>query len=148
MEGNEKDIRKKDKFMYRIKTTDILSNNILDKELMNMKFIETISDDFFISKFHNLYVVYSLKYKIEFSFYKDEKIYYIMIENNNLSKRIQNSKIEFIDDFLIFEKDEKIIKNHLGIKSNDDIITVGNSELHFFEGKIDSLYYFPIGVSI
>lgn len=132
--------------MYRIKTTDFFSNSGINKNLTDIDVIENISDDSFISKFHNLYVIYSFKCKIEFCFRKDSVIQYIMIEENCLDEKIKNPKCEFIDDMYIFRKSLEKIEGEFNVKINsNDLIKIDDLELHFSEGKIDSLYYFPNG---
>ena len=53
--------------MYKIKTSDFF-NDTIDKKLFNIDVVKNISQDFFISRYSSLYVVYSLYFIIEFCF--------------------------------------------------------------------------------
>jgi NAD-dependent DNA ligase len=143
MERNGKSIREKAKIMYRIKTSDFLSRNSLNVELLNEDVIKKISDDSFISKTHNLYALYNQKYKLEFSFCKTGQFHYIMIEANSLRRDV-NTKIDYKDDILIFHKSKQDIENQFKVKADEveDKVNIGSMEIHFSEEGVDSLYFF------
>jgi len=141
MERNEKNFRKKiKKSMYKIKTSDFF-NNTIDKELLNIDIVKNISQDSFISKYSNLYVVYSLSFKIEFCFKENINLYYIMVEKY-LEQNRKNTLLEYEDDLLIFDKTKNEIEKKIGITINNDNIRLNNIELYFSEEEIDSLYFF------
>ena len=141
MERNEKNFRKKiEKSMYKIKTSDFF-NNTIDKELLNIDIVKNISQDSFISKYSNLYVVYSLSFKIEFCFKENMNLYYIMVEKF-LEQNRKNTLLEYEDDLLIFDKTKNEIGGKIGGIIDDNIIKQNNIELYFSEGEIDSLYFF------
>jgi hypothetical protein len=69
-----------------------------------------------------------------------------MIEESCLDEKIKNSKCEFMDDISIFDKSLEKIEREFNLKLNsDNVIKMGDLELYFSEGKVDSLYYFPNG---
>ena len=141
MERNEKNFRKKiEKSMYKIKTSDFF-NNTIDKELLNIDIVKNVSQDSFISKYSNLYVVYSLSFKIEFCFKENMNLYYIMVEKF-LEQNRENTLLEYEDDLLIFDKTKDEIEKKIGITINNDNIKLNNIELYFSEEEIDSLYFF------
>jgi hypothetical protein len=141
MEINEKNFRKKiEKSMYKIKTSDFF-NNTIDKELLNIDIVKNISQDSFISKYSNLYVVYSLSFKIEFCFKENMNLYYIMVEKF-LEQNRKNTLLEYEDDLLIFDKTKNEIEKKIEITINNDNIKLNNIELYFSEEEIDSLYFF------
>lgn len=129
--------------MYRIKTSDFLSKNSLNVELLDEVIIKKISDDSFISKTHNLYALYNQKYKLEFSFYKTGQFNYIMIEENSLQRDI-NTEIDYEDDLLFFYKSKQNIENQFKVKVDEieDKVNIGSLEIHFSEEEVDSLYFF------
>ena len=124
--------------MYKIKTSDFFSDTV-DKELFNIDVVKNISQDFFISIYSRLYVVYSLYFKIEFCFKENINLYYIMVEKN--LKNRENTLLEYEDDLFIFDKTKDEIEKEIGI-INDNIIKQNNIELYFSEGEVDSLYFF------
>ena len=124
--------------MYKIKTSDFFSDTV-DKELFNIDVVKNISQDFFISIYSRLYVVYSLYFKIEFCFKENINLYYIMVEKN--LKNRENKLLEYEDDLFIFDKTKDEIEKEIGI-INDNIIKQNNIELYFSEGEVDSLYFF------
>ena len=126
--------------MYKIKTSDFF-NNTIDKELLNIDIVKNISQDSFISKYSNLYVVYSLSFKIEFCFKENINLYYIMVEKY-LEQNRKNTLLEYEDDLLIFDKTKNEIEKKIGITINNDNIRLNNIELYFSEEEIDSLYFF------
>ena len=126
--------------MYKIKTSDFF-NNTIDKELLNIDIVKNISQDSFISKYSNLYVVYSLSFKIEFCFKENMNLYYIMVEKF-LEQNRKNTLLEYEDDLLIFDKTKNEIEKKIGITINNDNIKLNNIELYFSEEEIDSLYFF------
>lgn len=131
--------------MYKIKTSELLSEKDIAEELTSIEVVKNISDDLFETKYHYLMVAYSLEYKIEFSFDKANDIcQYIMIEENDINREKQNINIEFIDDIFIFGQHIDGVKDKFNnnISKNGSIRT-GNIELYFSENKVDSLYYFP-----
>jgi len=121
--------------MYKIKTSDFF-NDTIDKKLFNIDVVKNISQDFFISRYSSLYVVYYLYFKIEFCFKENINLYYIMVERN--LKNRENTLFEYEDDLLIFDK----TKDEIGSIIDDNIIKQNNIELYFSEGEIDSLYFF------
>lgn len=121
--------------MYKIKTSDFF-NDTIDKKLFNIDVVKNISQDFFISRYSSLYVVYYLYFKIEFCFKENINLYYIMVERN--LKNRENTLLEYEDDLLIFDK----TKDEIGSIIDDNIIKQNNIELYFSEGEIDSLYFF------
>ena len=121
--------------MYKIKTSDFF-NDTIDKKLFNIDVVKNISQDFFISRYSSLYVVYYLYFKIEFCFKENINLYYIMVERN--LKNRENTLLEYEDDLLIFDK----TKDEIGGIIDDNIIKQNNIELYFSEGEIDSLYFF------
>ena len=126
--------------MYKIKTSDFF-NNTIDKELLNIDIVKNVSQDSFISKYSNLYVVYSLSFKIEFCFKENMNLYYIMVEKF-LEQNRENTLLEYEDDLLIFDKTKDEIEKKIGITINNDNIKLNNIELYFSEEEIDSLYFF------
>ena len=126
--------------MYKIKTSDFF-NNTIDKELLNIDIVKNVSQDSFISKYSNLYVVYSLSFKIEFCFKENMNLYYIMVEKF-LEQNRKNTLLEYEDDLLIFDKTKNEIEKKIGITINNDNIKLNNIELYFSEEEIDSLYFF------
>ena len=56
--------------MYKIKTSELLSEKGIVEELTSIEVVKNISDDLFETKHHYLMAAYSLEYKIEFSFDK------------------------------------------------------------------------------
>ena len=124
--------------MYKIKTSDFFSDTV-DKELFNIDVVKNISQDFFISIYSRLYVVYSLYFKIEFCFKENINLYYIMVEKN--LKNRENTLLEYEDDLFIFDKTKDEIEKEIGI-INDNVIKQNNIELYFSEGEVDSLYFF------
>jgi hypothetical protein len=124
--------------MYKIKTSDFFSDTV-DKELFNIDVVKNISQDFFISIYSRLYVVYSLYFKIEFCFKENINLYYIMVEKK--LKNRENTLLEYEDDLFIFDKTKDEIEKEIGI-INDNIIKQNNIELYFSEGEVDSLYFF------
>ncbi len=126
--------------MYKIKTSDFF-NNTIDKELLNIDIVKNVSQDSFISKYSNLYVVYSLSFKIEFCFKENMNVYYIMVEKF-LEQNRENTLLEYEDDLLIFDKTKDEIEKKIGITINNDNIKLNNIELYFSEEEIDSLYFF------
>ena len=126
--------------MYKIKTSDFF-NNTIDKELLNIDIVKNISQDSFISKYSNLYVVYSLSFKIEFCFKENMNLYYIMVEKF-LEQNRKNTLLEYEDDLLIFDKTKNEIEKKIEITINNDNIKLNNIELYFSEEEIDSLYFF------
>ena len=126
--------------MYKIKTSDFF-NDTIDKELLNIDIVKNISQDSFISKYSNLYVVYSLSFKIEFCFKENMNLYYIMVEKF-LEQNRKNTLLEYEDDLLIFDKTKDEIGEKIGGIIDDNIIKQNNIELYFSEGEIDSLYFF------
>ena len=125
--------------MYKIKTSDFF-NDTIDKNLFNIDVVKNISQDFFISRYSSLYVVYSLYFKIEFCFKENINLYYIMVERN--LKNRENTLLEYEDDLLIFDKTKDEIGEKIGGIIDDNIIKQNNIELYFSEGEIDSLYFF------
>ena len=131
--------------MYKIKTSELLSEKGIVEELTSIEVVKNISDDLFETKHHYLMVAYSLEYKIEFSFDKANNVcQYIMVEENEVNREKQNINIEFIDDISIFEKHIDVVIDNfkMNILQNDSV-KIGNIELYFSENKVDSLYYFP-----
>jgi hypothetical protein len=128
--------------MYKIKTTDFFfAENGIDNNLRNIEVVKTISDDCYISKFHDLYVVYSSKYKIEFCFHKDRRFEYVMIEENASNEDVVNPDFELIDDFHLFEKTLNDILSEISYGMYDgSSMKTGNSEIYFSEDKADSIY--------
>lgn len=124
--------------MYKIKTSDFF-NDTIDKKLFNIDIVKNISQDFFISRYSSLYVVYSLCFKIEFCFKENINLYYIMVERN--LKNRENTLLEYEDDLLIFDKTKDEIGKKIGGIIDDNIIKQNNIELYFSEGEIDSLYF-------
>lgn len=89
--------------MYRIKTSDLLSGKDIAEELTSIEVVKNISDDLCETKQHYLMAAFSLGYKIEFSFDKENNIcQYIMVEEFNKKREKQNINIEFVDDIFIF----------------------------------------------
>ena len=129
--------------MYKIKTSDFFSDTV-DKELFNIDVVKNISQDFFISIYSRLYVVYSLYFKIEFCFKENINLYYIMVEKN--LKNRENTLLEYEDDLFIFDKTKDEIEKEIGI-INDNVIKQNNIELYFSEGEVDSLYFFKDNAS-
>ena len=103
--------------MYKIKTSDFF-NNTIDKELLNIDIVKNISQDSFISKYSNLYVVYSLSFKIEFCFKENMNLYYIMVEKF-LEQNRKNTLLEYEDDLLIFDKTKNEIEKKIEITINN-----------------------------
>ena len=131
--------------MYRIKTSDLLSEKGIAEELTRIEVVKNISDDFFETKHNYLIAAFSRGYKIEFSFDKENNIcQYIMVEEFNKKREKQNINIEFVDDIFILGQHIDDVKGKLknNITKNSSIRT-GNIELYFEENKVDSLYYFP-----
>lgn len=131
--------------MYKIKTSELLSEKGIAEELTSIEVVKNISDDLFETKHHYLMAAYSLEYKIEFSFDKVNNIcQYIMVERNDINREKQNINIEFIDDIFILGQHIDGVKDKF--KNNifkNGSIRIGNIELFFEEHKVDSLYYFP-----
>lgn len=121
--------------MYKIKTSDFF-NDTIDKKLFNIDVVKNISQDFFISRYSSLYVVYYLYFKIEFCFKENINLYYIMVERN--LKNRENTLLEYE----IFDKTKDEIRGKIGGIIDDNIIKQNNIELYFSEGEIDSLYFF------
>ena len=126
--------------MYKIKTSDFF-NDTIDKKLFNIDVVKNISQDFFISRYSSLYVVYSLYFKIEFCFKENINLYYIMVEKF-LEQNRKNTLLEYEDDLLIFDKTKDEIGEKIGGIIDDNIIKQNNIELYFSEREIDSLYFF------
>ena len=131
--------------MYKIKTSELLSEKDIAEELTSIEVVKNISDDLFETKHHYLMVAYSLEYKIEFSFDKANNVcQYIMVEENDINREKQNINIEFIDDVFIFGQHIDVAKEKFKINIlQKDSIRIGNVELYFEENKVDSLYYSP-----
>ena len=131
--------------MYKIKTSELLSEKGIAEELTSIEVVKNISDDLCETKQHYLMAAFSQGYKIEFSFDKENNIcQYIMVEEFNKKREKQNINIEFVDDIFIFGQYIDDVKGKLknNITKNGSIRT-GNIELYFEENKVDSLYYFP-----
>lgn len=131
--------------MYKIKTSELLSEKGIVEELTSIEVVKNIYDDLFETKHHYLMAAYSLEYKIEFSFDKVNNIcQYIMVERNDINREKQNINIEFIDDIFILGKHIDAVKDNFKTNlSQNDSVRIGNIELYFLENKVDSLYYFP-----
>ena len=110
------EFRKKQELMYKIKTSDFF-NDTIDKKLFNIDVVKNISQDFFISRYSSLYVVYSLYFKIEFCFKENINLYYIMVEKN--LKNRENTLLEYEDDLLIFDKTKNEIEKKIEITINN-----------------------------
>ncbi|ERI63449.1 hypothetical protein HMPREF1551_01201 [Capnocytophaga sp. oral taxon 863 str. F0517] len=66
--------------MYPIKTSDFF-NHTLNKELWDIDIVRNLSEDSFATRSSILYAIYSSKYKIEFCFKKNRKLYYINVSS-------------------------------------------------------------------
>lgn len=131
--------------MYKIKTSELLSEKDIAEELTSIEVVKNISDDSFETKHHYLMVAYLLEYKIEFAFNKANNIcLYIMVEENEINTEKQNVYIEFVDDISIFGKHIDVVIDDFKVNIlQNDSVKIGNIELYFSENKVDSLYYFP-----
>ena len=132
--------------MYTIKTTDFFTSKGINKVLYNKTFIQTIADVW--SENQNLLAIYNAHYKIEFSFTKNNILRYVMIEEITPQEQKQSTQCEFIDDMAIFQKNLNNIKTLFKLTSTDNNITIDKVLIHFKDGKVDSLYYFPYSASI
>ena len=132
--------------MYTIKTTDFFTSKGINKVLYNKTFIQTIADVW--SENQNLLAIYTTHYKIEFSFTKNNTLHYVMIEEITSQEQKQSTQCEFIDDMAIFQKSLNNIKTLFKRTTADNNITIDKVLIHFEDGKVDNLYYFPYSASI
>ena len=138
--------------MYKLKTSDFFNNTVSEdlkniniiKDLKNINIIKDISQESFISKYSALYAIYSLQYKIEFSFKRNGCLHYIMIEDVFEDEQTERKTmfLEYEDDIFIFNKEIDEIERNLNLISNNNIIKIKNIELYFSDNKVDSIYYF------
>ena len=132
--------------MYTIKTTDFFTSKGINKALYAKTLVQTIADVW--SENQNLLAIYHTHYKIEFSFTKNNTLHYVMIEEITPQGQKQSTQCEFIDDMAIFQKSLNNIKTLFKLTSTDNNITIDKVLIHFEDGKVDSLYYFPYSASI
>lgn len=131
--------------MYKIKTSEILSEKGIAEELTSIEVVKGISDDMFETKHHYVYAAFCGKHKIEFSFEKaNGSCQYIMIEEYGSDSERQNINIEFIDDISILgEHIDSVRERFKDFISKDNYIRIGNIELYYSDNEIESLYYSP-----
>ena len=129
--------------MYQIKTSDFF-NHTLDKELRDIDIVRNLSDDSFATGSSILYAIYSSKYKIEFCFKENRKLYYIMIEELSEQGDTPNTALEYIDDLHLFDMNREELETFLGQPITHNILRKNHIELYLSEERIDSLYYFDI----
>ena len=132
--------------MYIIKTTDFFTDKGINKALYDKTLVQTIADVW--SENQNLLAIYHTHYKIEFGFTKNNTLHYVMIEEITPQEQKQSTQCEFIDDMAIFQKSLNNIKTLFKLTSTDNNITIDKVLIHFEDGKVDSLYYFPYSVNI
>ena len=129
--------------MYQIKTSDFF-NHTLDKELRDIDIVWNLSDDSFATGSSILYAIYTSKYKIEFCFKENRKLYYIMIEEISEQGDNKNIALEYIDDLNLFAMKREELETLLGLPITDHTLRQNHIELYLSEERIDSLYYFDI----
>lgn len=129
--------------MYQIKTSDFF-NHILDKELRDIDIVSNLSEDSFATGSSILYAIYASKYKIEFCFKENRKLYYIMIEELSKQGDNKNIALEYIDDLNLFAMKREELETLLGLPITDHTLRQNHIELYLSEERIDSLYYFDI----
>ena len=129
--------------MYQIKTSDFF-NHTLDKELRDIDIVWNLSDDSFATGSSILYAIYASKYKIEFCFKENRKLYYIMIEELSKQGDNKNIALEYIDDLNLFAMKREELETLLGLPITDHTLRQNHIELYLSEERIDSLYYFDI----
>ena len=129
--------------MYPIKTSDFF-DNILNKELRDIDIVRNLSEESFTTGSSILYAIYTSKYKIEFCFKENRKLYYIMIEEVSEQGDNKNIALEYIDDLHLFDMKKEELETLLGQPITDNTLRQNHIELYFSEERIDSLYYFDI----
>ena len=129
--------------MYQIKTSDFF-NHTLDKELRDIDIVWNLSDDSFATGSSILYAIYASKYKIEFCFKENRKLYYIMIEEISEQGDNKNIALEYIDDLNLFAMKREELETLLGLPITDHTLRQNHIELYLSDERIDSLYYFDI----
>ena len=88
--------------MCPIKTSDFFDNT-LNKELRDIDIVRNLSEESFTTGSSILYAIYTSKYKIEFCFKENRKLYYIMIEEISEQGDNKNIALEYIDDLHLFD---------------------------------------------
>ena len=129
--------------MYQIKTSDFF-NHTLDKELRDIDIVKNLSEESFTTESSILYAIYSSKYKIEFCFKENRKLYYIMIEEISEQGGNKNIALEYIDDLNLFDMKREELETFLGQPITDNTLRQNHIELYLSEKQVDSLYYFDI----
>mgnify|MGYP000000155155 FL=1 len=129
--------------MCPIKTSDFFDNT-LNKELRDIDIVRNLSEDSFATESSILYAIYTSKYKIEFCFKENRKLYYIMIEEISEQGDNKNIALEYIDDLHLFDMKREELETFLGQPITHNILRKNHIELYLSEERIDSLYYFDI----
>ena len=129
--------------MYQIKTSNFFDNT-LNKELWDIDIVRNLSEDSFATGSSILCAIYSSKYKIEFCFKENRKLYYIMIEELSEQGDNPNTALEYIDDLHLFDMNREELETLLGQPITDNTLRQNYIELYLSEERIDSLYYFGI----
>ena len=129
--------------MCPIKTSNFFDNT-LNKELRDIDIVWNLSDDSFATGSSILYAIYASKYKIEFCFKENRKLYYIMIEEISEQGDNKNIALEYIDDLHLFDMNREELETLLGQPITDNKLRQNHIELYLSEERIDSLYYFDI----
>lgn len=129
--------------MYQIKTSNFF-NNSLNEELWDIDIVRNLSEESFTTESSILYAIYSSKYKIEFCFKENRKLYYIMIEELSEQGDTPNTALEYIDDLHLFDMNREELETLLGQPITDNTLRQHHIELYLSEERIDSLYYFDI----
>ena len=129
--------------MCPIKTSDFFDNT-LNKELRDIDIVKNLSEESFTTGSSILYAIYTSKYKIEFCFKENRKLYYIMIEEISEQGDSSNIALEYIDDLHLFDMNRKELETFLRQPITHNILRQNHIELYFSEERIDNLYYFDI----
>ena len=129
--------------MYQIKTSNFF-NHTIDKELRDIDIVKNLSEESFTTGSSILYAIYSSKYKIEFCFKENRKLYYIMIEEISEQGGNKNIAFEYIDDLNLFDMKREELATLLGQPITDNTLRQNHIELYLSEEQVDSLYYFDI----
>ena len=129
--------------MCQIKTSNFF-NHTIDKELRDIDIVKNLSEESFTTESSILYAIYSSKYKIEFCFKENRKLYYIMIEEISEQGGNKNIALEYIDDLNLFDMKREELATLLGQPITDNTLRQNHIELYLSEAQVDSLYYFEI----
>ena len=129
--------------MCPIKTSDFFDNT-LNKELRDIDIVRNLSEESFTMGSSILYAIYTSKYKIEFCFKENRKLYYIMIEEISEQGDNKNIALEYIDDLHLFDMKREELATLLGQPITDHTLIQNHIELYLSEAQVDSLYYFDI----